>query len=148
MGGELTSEIIADGSIVIDYIDDYLRNRLKDDGTEDIGELAIDGGVHLGCFNKNRLIGVVSFGLFDGYCVIHPKFKREHMIYAKKGCLMAIDQMKRLGEKGVIAMIPDIFEGNKRMAVACDMIEIESDEQPVKINGKTVEIKVYARSLL
>lgn len=136
--------VINNTDIVTEYIDDYLYKRLKFDDRPD--SYFLDGGVHLGFYNNDRLIGIVTFGVFDLYATIHPKFRRRHMIYAKKCCLMAIEYIEK--ERSVImAKIPSIYKENKRMALACGFKLLDAVQEPVLINGNVVSVNAYARGL-
>lgn len=146
MNDVLTSEIITDESIVLEYIDDYLYDRLKDDNTKDVGDF-VNGGEHMAIKSKDRIVGIISFGVKDGYSMIHPKIRKEHMIYAKRACLIAFDYLTGIGCGLVYAKIPVTFEGNKRMAHSCDMEYVKTIYNKKPINGNMVDVEIYRKVL-
>jgi hypothetical protein len=66
----LTYEVINNPDIVEEYIDDYLYNRLKHDGTKGIQDF-IAGGHHLGFYNNGNLVGIITFADHGGYFMAH-----------------------------------------------------------------------------
>lgn len=146
MRGELTSELISDESIVINYIDEYLYGRLRDDKTKSVGDF-VNGGGHIAIKSKDRIVGIISFGLNKDHAMIHPKIRKEHMIYAKRACMMGIEYLDKIGESVITAKIPDCFNGNKRMAEACGMKLFKVLKDDRLINGKPVDVNVYLRVL-
>ncbi len=146
MNEQLTAEIITDKAVVIDYIDEYLYDRLKSDNTKGVGDF-VDGAAHIAIKKKDRIVGVISFGLKKDHAVIHPKIRREHMIYAKRACMLALEYLDSIGEKVVAAIIPDCFEANKRMALSCGMVLHDIYKKDKMIGGKPINSGVYIKVL-
>lgn len=146
MRSELRAELITDLSVVTEYIDKYLYDRLSDDETKGVGDF-INGGGHLAIKNNDKIVGIISFRLNKDQVMIHPKIRKEHMIYARRACMMGLDYLDKIGESVVIAKIPSCFEGNKRMAEACGMKLLKVLENDRQINGMPVNVNVYLRVL-
>lgn len=144
---ELTTEIITDKAVVIDYIDEYLYDRLSHDNTVGVGDF-VDGAAHLAIKNKDRIVGIISFALKKDHVVIHPKIRKEHMIYAKRACMMGLEYLEGTGETVIAAIIPDCFKANKRMAESCGMFEHEIKKSAKTIGGKPVDTIIYLKVLL
>lgn len=146
MNNELTSELITDESIIIDYIDDYLYDRLKNDNTINVNDF-IAGGEHIAIKNNHKIVGIISFGIKNGYAMIHPKIRKEHMIYAKRGCVIALNYLSEMGCNLVYAKIPIIFKSNKKMAYSCGMEYVRTVYNEKPINGVLVDVEIYKKVL-
>lgn len=146
MRNNLSVHKIDDDSVVIDYIDDYLYDRLKHDETKSSSDW-IDGAIHLAIKNKNRTVGIISFLINDDYAMIHPKIKKEHMIYAKRACLISFDYLRSIKLNTVFAKFPEKFKSNIRMADACGMQYIDTINNDVSINGKFFDSLIYGKAL-
>lgn len=146
MRESLSFEKINDKNIIINYIDDYLYDRLKDDNTNSINDF-IEGGEHIAIKSMGSIVGIIGFGINDGYAMIHPKIRKEHMIYAKRACLVAFDYLREVGCGLVYAKIPVTFKANKRMANSCGMEYVNTVYNEKPINGELIDIEIYRKVL-
>lgn len=147
MESNLSFERITDDNVVIDYIDDYLYDRLSHDETKSINDW-ISGGHHISIKNEGRIVGVVSITVDEDYAVIHPKVRKEHMVYAKRCCDIGLDYIKQeLNIYTVFAYIPTKFKSNCKMAIACKMDLVKVLSNARSIGGKKYNVNVYGRAL-
>ena len=128
------------------YISAELYDRIKSDDINGMSDI-IDGALHLGFYAGERIVGVFSFGVFDSYVMLHPKIRREHMIYAKRICDSALDYAREIGARIAIAKIPTDKRANKAMAESCGMMLHETIKNHKSVNGVPVDVDVYKRVL-
>lgn len=140
----LTYRVINNLDIVTEYIDDYLYNRLKDDSTKSVDEFIV-GGIHLGFYMGDRLVGIITLIKHGSYYMAHPKFRRSHMIYAKRCCLTGLLYLQELGATLIMLLIPDIFISNIKMANACGFSKRNERQESIFINGIKVGVTAYGR---
>ena len=109
----------------------YLYDRLSRDGTEGVNDFVCGGG-HLAIKSKGKIVGIVSFGLNKDHAMIHPKIKRQHMIYAKRACLMAIDYLESIGESIIAAKRVSIRYALEIVLIRCEVISLPSVSVPFR----------------
>lgn len=137
-------KVITD-SEAADYISDELFERLRSDDVEAISDV-IDGAIHLGFYSGERIVGVVSVGVFEGYAMMHPKINKSHMLHAKRACELSMGYVELLGFNEAYAKTPSNNKANGRMAESCGMTLIDTLKDHASIDGVDYDVNVYKRS--
>ena len=140
----INSYRVISNSEVADYISDELFERLKNDSIKSLSDV-IDGGLHLGFYSDDRIVGVFSIGVFDEYAMLHPKINKAHMLHAKRACDLALGYVEIAGFKAAFAKIPSNKKANIRMAESCGMILADTLKDHIAVNGNDYDVNIYKR---
>jgi hypothetical protein len=144
MDSSLTWQRASDAEVIA-YIDDDLLERLKDDDFKSVYDF-IHGFQAIAIKSGDRTVGIVSFRVKKGYAIIHPKIRRDCMIYAQRCCIIGLDYIKNeLHRDLAAAFIPEYLKSNARMALACGMRKTGAFDGGDSINGRPYMTGIYVK---
>lgn len=130
----------------VDYIDDYLFDLISHDGQKD-KYFFVNDTHNIAIKRNDEMVGLVAFTLTGDGPFIHPKVRKEHLVYAKRCCELGFDYLKDMGFELAFAAIPSIRHRVIKMAEACDMKVLSSHECSDTINKIPFEWVIYERAL-